>query len=144
MRPLVERLGGYDAELDHTTLSAGERQQVTLARAFLSPARLVVLDEATCHLDPGAEAQAERAFARRTGTVIIIAHRISSALRASRILVLDGTRVVLGTHDELHRESALYRDLVGHWQSYADPARSTIEHAERDGAPGAVGRGASW
>jgi ATP-binding cassette subfamily C protein len=100
---------------------------VTLARAYLSPAPLVVLDEATCHLDPVAEARVERAFARRAGTVIVIAHRISSALRASRILVLDGTRVVVGTHNDLHTTSALYRDLVGHWQSYADPDRATVD-----------------
>lgn len=122
MRLLIERLGGYDAELDPSALSAGERQLVTLARAFLSPARLAVLDEATCHLDPVAEAQVEHAFARREGTLIVIAHRISSALRAERILVMDGTEVLLGGHDELLGESALYRDLVGHWRGAAVPA----------------------
>jgi ABC-type multidrug transport system fused ATPase/permease subunit len=121
MRTLVARLGGYDAEIDPSTLSAGERQLITLARAFLSPARLVVLDEATCHLDPAAEAQVEHAFARREGTLIVIAHRISSALRANRILVLDGTNALLGTHDDLPEQSALYRDLVGYWHSGAVP-----------------------
>jgi ABC-type multidrug transport system fused ATPase/permease subunit len=119
MRALVEQVGGYDAELDPATLSAGERQLVTLARAYLSPARLVVLDEATCHLDPSAEAQVERAFAGREGTLIVIAHRISSALRAKRILVLDGSDVLLGTHDDLLGRSPLYRDLVGHWHAGA-------------------------
>jgi ATP-binding cassette subfamily C protein len=118
-RALVDRLGGYDAALDRSTLSAGERQLVTLVRAYLSPARLVILDEAGCHLDPAAEARVERAFARRPGTLIVIAHRISSALRAQRILVLDGPRVVHGTHDELLERSALYRDLVGHWDAGA-------------------------
>jgi ATP-binding cassette subfamily C protein len=113
--PLVERLGGYDVALDAAALSAGERQLLTLVRAYISPARLVVLDEASCHLDPGAEAVVERAFARRAGTLIVVAHRISSALRAQRILVLDGPQPALGTHAELLRESALYRDLVGHW-----------------------------
>jgi ATP-binding cassette subfamily C protein len=112
---LVGRLGGYGAELDPGALSAGERQLVALVRAHLSPARLVVLDEATCHLDPTAEAVAERAFAARPGTVLVVAHRISSALRARRVLVMDGRRALLGGHDELVERSPLYRDLVGHW-----------------------------
>ena len=115
-RELVERLGGYHAEVDPAALSAGERQLITLARAYLSTARWVILDEATCHLDPAADARVERAFAQRPGTLVVIAHRISSALHARRILVLDGTRALLGTHQELMDCSALYRDLVGHWQ----------------------------
>jgi ABC-type multidrug transport system fused ATPase/permease subunit len=116
MRPLVDRLGGYGAELDPASLSGGERQLVTLVRAYVSRAWLVILDEASCHLDPTTEALVEQAFAGRQGTLIVIAHRISSALRADRILVLDGTQVLHGTHDDLLRRSALYRDLVGHWQ----------------------------
>ena len=116
MRALVERLGGYDAQLDPAALSAGERQLVTLVRAYVSPAWLVILDEASCHLDPAAEAVVEEAFARRPGTFIVIAHRISSAIRAQRILVLDGAQVLHGSHGELLTQSALYRDLVGHWQ----------------------------
>ena len=122
MRALVERLGGYDAQLDPAALSAGERQLVTLVRAYVSPAPLVILDEASCHLDPAAEALVEQAFALRPGTLIVIAHRISSALRAQRILVLDGTQVLHGTHEDLLERSALYRDLVGHW-------RSSVVHA---------------
>ncbi|HEX8158269.1 MAG TPA: ABC transporter ATP-binding protein, partial [Solirubrobacteraceae bacterium] len=116
MQALVDRLGGYDAELDPATLSAGERQLITLVRAYVSPAWLIILDEASCHLDPAAEATVEEAFAQRPGTFIVIAHRISSAIRAQRILVLDGTQVLHGTHAELLGQSALYRDLVGHWQ----------------------------
>jgi ATP-binding cassette subfamily C protein len=117
MRELVDRVGGYDAELEPAALSAGERQLVTLARAYVSPAWLVILDEATCHLDPTAEALVEAAFARRPGTLIVVAHRISSALRAQRVLVVDGTQMVDGPHAELLRRSALYRDLVGHWDA---------------------------
>jgi ATP-binding cassette subfamily C protein len=116
METLVERLGGYDARLDPSTLSAGERQLVTLVRAYVSSAWLIILDEASCNLDPVAEAVVEEAFASRPGTFIVIAHRISSALRADRILVLDGAQVLHGTHDDLLQRSALYRDLVGHWQ----------------------------
>ncbi|MGH3788400.1 MAG: ABC transporter ATP-binding protein [Pseudonocardiaceae bacterium] len=115
-RELVERLGGCGAYLEVAALSAGERQLITLARAYLSPARLVILDEATCHLDAVADSRVERAFARRPGTLVVVAHRISSALHAKRILVLDGSRAMLGTHQELLTCSELYRDLVGHWQ----------------------------
>ncbi|MFI7632687.1 ATP-binding cassette domain-containing protein [Nonomuraea sp. NPDC049400] len=114
-RELVDELGGYEAQLDPAALSAGQRQLVALARAYLTPAPLVILDEATCHLDPAAEATAEAAFARRGGTLIVVAHRLTSALRARRILLMDGTRVTIGTHDELVRVSPLYADLAGHW-----------------------------
>jgi ATP-binding cassette subfamily C protein len=117
---LVERLGGLGASLRPGDLSPGERQLIALARAYLSPAPLVVLDEATCFLDPETERQAEEAFAARGGTLIVIAHRISSALRARRILVLDGNKAALGTHQALLRTSPLYRELLGHWQPRED------------------------
>ncbi|MGI5460562.1 ATP-binding cassette domain-containing protein [Streptomyces sp. CA-249302] len=116
MGALAERLGGPEADVDPAALSAGERQLIALTRAYLSYAPLVLLDEATCHLDPQAEARAERAFAARPGTtLVVVAHRISSARRADRVLVMDGTGTAYGSHDELLRESALYRDLVGRW-----------------------------
>ncbi|MET9828162.1 ABC transporter ATP-binding protein [Streptomyces sp. NPDC006385] len=113
--PLVERLGGYEAPVNPALLSAGERQLIALVRALLPPAPLVLLDEATCHLDPAAEAVAERAFVRRPSTLVVCAHRISSALRADLVLVMDGPRCRLGTHDQLLADCALYRDLIGHW-----------------------------
>jgi ATP-binding cassette subfamily C protein len=124
MRALVDRLGGIDAQLDPAALSAGERQLVTLVRAYVSPAWLVILDEASCNLDPATEAAVEQAFARRPGTLIVIAHRISSALRADKVLVLDATEVLHGSHAELVRRSALYRDLVGHWEAGGERAAS--------------------
>ena len=120
---LVRRLGGYAATVDPAVLSAGERQLIALVRALLPPARLVLLDEATCHLDPAAEAVAERAFACRPATLIVCAHRISSALRADLVLVMDGSHCRLGTHDRLMADCALYRDLIGHWDGPADAAR---------------------
>jgi ATP-binding cassette subfamily C protein len=128
-RELVERLGGYAAEVDPAALSAGERQLITLARAYLSPARLVILDEATCHLDPAADARVERAFAQRPGTLVVMAHRISSAMRARRVLVLDGSRALLGTHEQLLTCSPLYRDLVGHWHPAEYAAASAASAA---------------
>ncbi|WP_329398439.1 ABC transporter ATP-binding protein [Streptomyces melanogenes] len=113
-RELVERLGGLDATLSPSELSAGERQLIALARAYAAPAPLVLLDEATCHLDPAAEARAERAFARRPGTaLVVVAHRTGSAGRARQVLVLGGDGVERGTHDELLRRSAFYRELTG-------------------------------
>ncbi|MET9324446.1 ABC transporter ATP-binding protein [Streptomyces sp. NPDC003038] len=114
---LVHRLGGLDAALDPGRLSQGERQQLALTAAYLSPAPLLLLDEATCHLDPHTEERAERALAARPGTLVVVAHRISSAARADRVLVLDGTRAVCGTHDELPARSPLYRELVGMWDA---------------------------
>ncbi|MEU5608863.1 ABC transporter ATP-binding protein [Streptomyces sparsogenes] len=129
---LLARVGGPYAEVDPAALSAGERQLIALTRAYLSPAPVVLLDEATCHLDPAAEARAERAFARRPGTtLIVIAHRVSSARRAERVLVMDGRHTVRGRHAELLESSALYRDLAGSW-SGAGPA-----------GPGPVGPGPS-
>ncbi|WP_371236913.1 ATP-binding cassette domain-containing protein [Streptomyces pimonensis] len=121
LRPLVERLGGLDAPVRPADLSPGERQLVALARAHLSPAPLLLLDEATCHLDPASEARAEEALARRRGTLLVVAHRLSSAVRADRVLVLDGTQAVCGTHEEALERSPLYRDLTGHWNG--GPAR---------------------
>ncbi|WP_167391676.1 ATP-binding cassette domain-containing protein [Streptomyces humi] len=113
LAPLLERLGGPDAPVRPAVLSAGERQLIALARAYLSPAPLALLDEATCHLDPAAEARAEHAFAARPGgTLVVVAHRIDSARRARRILVMDGPRTSYGTHGELLRTCPLYRELV--------------------------------
>ncbi|GAA3796469.1 ABC transporter ATP-binding protein [Sphaerisporangium flaviroseum] len=117
MTELAARLGGCAAEVDPSELSAGERQLIALTRAYLSPARLVLLDEATCHLDPAAEARAEEAFAARDGTLIVIAHRLTSALRARRVLVMDGARAQVGTHEEMVAASPLYRDLMGRWEA---------------------------
>ncbi|MFG3106822.1 ATP-binding cassette domain-containing protein [Streptomyces tendae] len=115
--PLVERLGGLDATVRPAELSPGERQLVALVRAYLSPAPLLLLDEATCHLDPASEARAEEALAGRAGSLVVVAHRLSSAVRADRTLVLDGVRAQCGTHAELLGRSPLYRDLTGHWNS---------------------------
>ena len=112
---LVSRLGGHQAVVNPAALSAGERQLIALTRAYLSPAPIAILDEATCHLDPVAEGQAEAAFASRHGTLIVVAHRITSALRAQRVLVLDGNRAQAGDHASLLATSAMYQDLVGYW-----------------------------
>jgi ATP-binding cassette subfamily C protein len=115
LRSVVARIGGYDAAVDPGTLSAGERQLIAVARAHLTPAPVLILDEATCHLDPVAEERVERVLAARGGTLIVVAHRISSALRAQRIVLMDGANMFAGTHGDLLANSPLYRDLVGLW-----------------------------
>jgi ATP-binding cassette subfamily C protein len=118
---LIDRLGGYRATVSPRALSAGERQLIALVRAYLCAAPVAVLDEATCHLDPATEREAEQAFADRGGTLIVIAHRISSALRARRILVLDGVQATVGDHVTLAATCRLYQDLLGHWNAGASP-----------------------
>ncbi|MGH7685952.1 MAG: ABC transporter ATP-binding protein [Candidatus Dormibacteria bacterium] len=126
---LAERIGGLDAPVDPAALSAGERQLITLVRAYVSDAPVIVLDEATCHLDPHTEAEVEAAFARRDGTLIVIAHRISSAQRAKRVLLLDRGDALIGTHEELVNRSRLYCTLVGRW-SGAVPLTTAAHHLE--------------
>lgn len=118
---LVARLGGLDGVVGHGGggLSAGEAQLLAVARVYACPADVVVLDEATSNLDPAAEAVVERAFAARGGVLVVIAHRLSSALRASSVLVMDGGEPLLGSHEELLARSAAYRDLMAAWQPVA-------------------------
>jgi ATP-binding cassette subfamily C protein len=114
---LLSRLGGLDGRLGHggTTLSMGERQLVALARVHASRARIVVLDEATSHLDPAAEATVETTFAGRGGTLVVIAHRLSSAIRAERVLMMDAGVPVIGRHEDLLTTSAGYAELMRAW-----------------------------
>ena len=138
--PLFEALGGPTATVDPAALSAGERQLVALTRAYLARAPLALLDEATCHLDPRAEERAERAFAERPGgTLVVVAHRISSARRADRVLVMDGRHTAYGTHDELVRRSASYRALVGSWTP--EPSEPALALRDPDRVDAIAGTG---
>ncbi|WP_249402380.1 ABC transporter ATP-binding protein [Streptomyces sp. YIM 121038] len=119
MGPVAQRLGGLDGRVDPSALSSGERQLIALARVHLSFAALVILDEATRHLDAEAEQRVEEAFRRRPGTVVAITHRISLARRADKVLLLDGQRAWIGTHDTLLVDVPLYADLVGIWNTGA-------------------------
>ncbi|MFJ2157766.1 ATP-binding cassette domain-containing protein [Streptomyces sp. NPDC087856] len=144
MTALLKTLGGPDAPVDPSALSAGERQLIALTRAYLSYAPLALLDEATCHLDPEAEERAERAFAARErtgGALVVVAHRISSARRAGRVLVMDGRETALGTHDDLLRRSPLYRDLVGSWSSEPALALGDTDRVDAVAGSGLAGDG---
>jgi ATP-binding cassette subfamily B protein len=95
-------------------LSGGEKQRVALARLLLKAPAVVVLDEATAHLDSESEAAVQRALktALIGRTSIVIAHRLSTVREADQILVIDGGRVAeRGTHEELLKVGGLYAEL---------------------------------
>jgi ATP-binding cassette subfamily B protein len=99
--------------------SAGERQLVALARAFLSDPAVIVLDEATSNLDPETELEVEGALRVLLSgrTAIVIAHRLKSAERADRVIMIDDGEIIAdGTHDELAEASPEYRHLVEVWE----------------------------
>jgi ATP-binding cassette subfamily B protein len=120
---------GLDTEVRErgSRLSAGERQLVSLARAALVDPAVLVLDEATSNLDPGTERIVEQALERLTEnrTVIVVAHRLSTAARADRIGVVDeGVVAELGSHDELLRREGRYAALFESWT--ASGGRATL------------------
>jgi ATP-binding cassette subfamily B protein/subfamily B ATP-binding cassette protein MsbA len=132
--PFILDLGeGYSTVLgeDGCTLSGGQRQRLALARALLREAPIVILDEPTSSLDLVTESrvwgQIEELLAGRT--MIIIAHRLSTARRADRIVVLDGGAVAEeGTHDELIARNGSYARL---WRSHARGVDSEWPEAAR-------------
>ncbi|MDD9932565.1 MAG: ABC transporter ATP-binding protein [Myxococcales bacterium] len=102
------------------SLSAGERQLIALARAFLARPRVLVLDEATSNVDMQSEAHIEKALDNLLGgrTAIVIAHRLATARRANRIAVIDDGRLVeLGSHDELVARGGFYADMYATWSA---------------------------
>src|SRR6185436_6455709 len=107
---------GYDTIIDDdaTNLSAGEKQLLTIARAFLADPAILILDEATSSVDTRTEVLIQRAMARlmKNRTAFVIAHRLSTIRDADTILVMDKGRIVeQGTHDELLAASGFYADL---------------------------------
>ncbi len=107
---------GYDTEVGTLggKLSGGERQRITIARAMLKNAPIIILDEATASIDPDNETQITKALAALTKgkTVITIAHRLKTIERADKIVVLENGFVsAVGDHMELMESSPLYRKL---------------------------------
>jgi ATP-binding cassette subfamily B protein len=109
-----------DVETRGLRLSAGERQLVGIARIALADPAVIVLDEATSSLDPATEMAVERALAAVAAgrTVITIAHRLSTAERADRVVVMEhGRAVEVASHDELVEQGERYARLWASWQA---------------------------
>ena len=119
---------GYDTVLDEdaTTVSAGEKQLLTIARAFLADPPILILDEATSSVDTRTEVLIRRAMSRlmQGRTTFVIAHRLSTIRDADTILVMNQGRIVeQGSHDELMAARGFYHDLyASQFEEALDPA----------------------
>lgn len=108
---------GYDTVIGEggASISGGERQRITIARAIMKDAPVIVLDEATANVDPENEKELVEAIGELTHdkTVIMIAHRLKTVRNADCIFVVDGGKIVQqGTHDELVGQDGIYRRFV--------------------------------
>lgn len=108
---------GYDTVIGEggSSLSGGEKQRISIARAMLKDAPIVILDEATASIDPENEHLIQEAISALTHgkTIITIAHRLATIENADQILVIDGGTVVQkGTHKELLKQRGTYQDFI--------------------------------
>ena len=113
---------GYDTLVGSSGghLSGGERQRISIARAMLKAAPIVILDEATAYTDPENEAVIQRSVSKLTAgkTLIVIAHRLSTVMDADKIYVIrDGQIDDVGTHEELLRRHGLYEKM---WNAHME------------------------
>ncbi len=115
---IMELEDGYDTVISESgaSLSGGEKQRISIARAMLKDAPIVLLDEATASVDPDNEKHIQMAINElvKDKTLVMIAHRLSTIQNADQILVIDEGKIIeKGTHNELIREKGLYDDF---WQ----------------------------
>ncbi len=108
---------GYDTVLgeDGVNLSGGEKQRVSIARAIMKNAPIIILDEATANVDPESEAELVSAIEELTKekTIIMIAHRLKTVRNADQIIVIDQGRITQrGTHEDLIRQKGIYRNFI--------------------------------
>lgn len=108
---------GYDTVIGEggSSLSGGEKQRISIARAMLKDAPIVILDEATASIDPENEHLIQEAISALTHgkTIITIAHRLATIENADQILVIDeGTVAQKGTHKELLAQQGTYQDFI--------------------------------
>ncbi|GAA6396187.1 ABC transporter ATP-binding protein [Solibaculum mannosilyticum] len=108
---------GYNTVIGEggATLSGGEKQRISIARAILKDAPIIIFDEATANVDPENEDKLQRAMEAlmQDKTIIMIAHRLKTVQKADQILVLDAGRIVQkGAHQELADQPGLYRDFL--------------------------------
>ena len=97
------------------SLSGGEKQRISIARAIMKDAPVIIPDEATANVDPESEAELTAAIEELTKekTIIMIAHRLKTVRHADQIFVVDNGKIVQhGTHRELIREKGIYRTFV--------------------------------
>lgn len=109
---------GYDTLIGDKgfTLSGGEKQRISIARAILKDAPIIIFDEATANVDPENELHLQKAFEELTKnkTIIMIAHRLKTVRHADQILVVDGGQIVQqGKHEELIEHDGIYKRFVG-------------------------------
>jgi ATP-binding cassette subfamily B protein len=131
---IMDLSDGYDTVVGERgyRMSGGEKQRLAIARVLLKAPAIVILDEATAHLDSESEAAVQRALAAalQGRTSLVIAHRLSTIRSADQILVVDGGRVVQsGTHAALMAEGGLYSELY----------RTQFQHQAGDPVPVASG-----
>jgi ATP-binding cassette subfamily B protein len=118
--------GGYDTLVGEggSTLSGGEKQRISIARAMLKDAPILLLDEATASLDPENEAEIQQAIDRlvRGRTVVVVAHRLKTVRHADQIVVMDRGRIVeQGRHEQLLALDGLYARMWRRQQGEGEP-----------------------
>jgi ABC-type multidrug transport system fused ATPase/permease subunit len=135
---IVDLPAGYETVIGERgiTLSGGQRQRLAIARALVLDPRILIFDDATASVDATTEARIRLGLreAMRGRTTLIIAHRLSTIALADELVVLDGGRIAArGTHEELIRTSAVYREIYEHGlleREFAERVEASVEPAE--------------